>query len=91
MNFIQLYETRDKIKTFLIRAEFASFSLGFKNVMDYLKYSLDHPYVLKEMYPYNKIKEDSSRHLKDNSKIAHDKCHSENVSACDKNSEDKTK
>ena len=50
MNFIQLYETRDKIKTFLLRAEFASFSLGFKNVLDYLKYSLDHPEILAEMF-----------------------------------------
>ena len=78
MNILQLYETRNKIRTFLIRAEFASLSLGFDNALDYLRFSLDHPHLLEEMYH-------------DHKKETQDEKSSENVSVYDRNLENKLK
>ena len=85
MNFKQLYETRDKIKAFLIRAEVASFSLGFKNVIDYFNYAFDNPQVLIEICPELKIKDNCPQYVKDNLRISLEKCRMDNFSIFDRN------
>ncbi len=46
MTFHKLYEIRDKLKDFLIRAEATSITLGFDNVVEYLRYTLNNPEML---------------------------------------------